>query len=202
MPIIDTSFEQRSEEWNKARLGNPGCSGMSNIITPDGKRSKSRDGYLYTLVAEKLSGKSDEKYMSQHMINGTEREDSCRLLFEMLYDCKVDTCGIVWKDNYKLVHCSPDGMISDNAILEMKNPLGKTVVKNLLDGTLPSEYYVQCQSSLYVCERELLYFMSNYDGLKPLIVEVYRDDKWISILEKELTDFNTELLQIAEKLKQ
>ena len=201
MAIIDYSFEQRDHEWYEARLGNPGCSSISNIIGAKGEISKSREGYLYTLAAEAISRRSDEKYQSIHMINGTEREEGARAFFEMLYDCDVKTCGIVWRDEFKLYHCSPDGLIEDHALLEMKNPLGKTVVKNLLAGALPSEYFVQCQSSLYICERELLYFMSYYDGLPPMIIEVHRDEAFISKLALALSDFVVELAQVVAKLK-
>jgi putative phage-type endonuclease len=201
MAIIDYSFEQRDPEWYESRLGNPGCSSMSNIIGMKGEISKSREDYLYALAAESVSRRSDEKYQSQHMINGTEREDSARALFEMQHDCDVKTCGIVWKDEYKLFHCSPDGLVGDNALLEMKNPLGKTVVKNLLDNKLPSQYYVQCQASLYICERDLLYFMSAYDGLPPLIIEVRPDEEFIKKLAVALSDFCADLARLVERLR-
>ena len=201
MPIIEDSFEQRSDAWFRARLGNPGCSGMSNIITPQGVISKSREDYLYTLAAETISGRSDDKYQSQAMIDGTEREASCRSLFELIYGIETRQCGIVWKDEFKLFHCSPDSLVGDNALLEMKNPLGKTAAKYLLAQTVPSQYYVQCQASLYVCERELLYFISNYDGMPPLILEVRRDERFISLLAKALSDFAADLILVVRKLE-
>lgn len=200
MSIIDDSFEQRSEMWFQQRLGNPGCSGMSNIITPQGVLSKSREGYLYAMAAEKLSGRSDEKFQSQHMINGTEREDAARALFELIYGVEVKQVGIVWKDEFRLFHCSPDGLPGD-AILEMKNPLGKTMIKCILDNSLPSEYYVQCQGSLYVCERDLLYFMVAHEGIEPMVLEIRRDEKFIASLAKALDDFVVDLAQIVEKLR-
>jgi predicted phage-related endonuclease len=201
MAIILDDFEQRSETWFLHRLGNVGCSGMSNIITPQGVLSKSREDYLHTLAAEKLSGRSDEKYQSQNMINGTEREDSTRSLFELIYGVEVRQVGIVYKDEFRLYHCSPDGLINGNAMLEQKNPLGKTMVKCLLDRTLPSEYFVQCQGSLYVCERDLLYFMVAYEGIEPMILEVRRDEKFISLLAKALDDFVCDLHAVVERLK-
>lgn len=201
MAIIIDSFEQRSPQWFEARLGSPGASSISNIITTSGELSKSREGYLYQLAAEKVSGKCDERFMSKDMQNGTDREDASRSLFEMIYDVDVRQVGIVYKDERKLYHVSPDGLIGDNSILEMKNPIGKTAVKYLLKKKVPSEYFAQCQMSLYVAERQLLYFMSAYDGLPPLIIEVHRDEAFIKKLAQALDDFCEELASVVEKLR-
>jgi len=135
------------------------------------------------------------------MIDGCEREESGRKLFELIYGIETQQCGIVWKDEFKLFHCSPDSLVGDSAILEQKNPLGKTLVKYLLDGNLPSAYYVQCQASLYVCERELLYFLTAYDGMPPFILEVHRDEPYIAKLEAALYEFCAELRTIVERLR-
>ena len=202
MPIIIDDIIQGSPEWFSTCCGNVGASNIDKIITTTGARSKQREEFMYQLAGERITGQREETFQSLAMKNGIERESSARQLFEFIYAVEVRQVGIVYKDEWKLCHVSPDGLIGDNAGLEIKNPMMKTAVKYLLNGKLPTEYFCQVQMSLYVTEREKWYFMSNYEGLKPLIVEVYRDDKWISILEKELTDFNTELLQIVEKLKQ
>ncbi len=201
-PIIIDSFQQRSTEWQVARLGNPGASSISKIITSTGALSKQREDYLMQLAAETVSGRPEEDgFLSRHMVNGMEREDSCRTFFEMIYGVEVRQVGIVFKDEYKMFHCSPDGMVGENAILEMKNPMMKTHVKALLDGTLPTEYSGQCQMSLYVCERELCYFMSFCAGLPPLILEIPRNKIYISQIAEALDDFWVDLCHMVEKIK-
>jgi predicted phage-related endonuclease len=91
--------------------------------------------------------------------------------------------------------------VGDNAILELKNPMMKSHVKALLDGTLPTEYVGQCQMSLYVCERELCYFMSSCEGLAPFILEVKRDEAYIEKIAKALSDFWVDLCRMVEKIK-
>jgi hypothetical protein len=134
------------------------------------------------------------------MLNGIEREDASRTLFELIYGVEVQQCGIVFKDEYRLFHASPDGLVSDNAVLELKNPSLKVAVRYLLEKKLPTDYFPQCQFEMYVCERELCYFMSCYEGLPPLILEVYRDEKWISKMEIELTLFNDQLEDMVKQL--
>lgn len=201
MAIIIDSFDQRSPEWMSARAGNPGASSISKIITTTGAISKSRDDYLYQLAGETITGRCEEGVQSQAMLNGCEREDAARSLFELIYGVAVRQVGIVYKDEFKFYHCSPDGLVGDNALIELKNPMLKTHVRYLLDGKLPIDYFGQCQMSLYVTERELCYFMSAYEGMPPFVVEVRRDERYISLLAKALDDFALELARIVEKLK-
>jgi hypothetical protein len=201
-PIILDNFLQRSPQWIEARLGNPGASSISKIITSKGEPSKQREDYLLQLAAERITGRCEEGgFLSQHMINGIEREEPARALFEMITGLEVRQVGIVYKDERRHCHCSPDGLISDDAILELKNPMAKTHIRSLIDGTLPPEYFSQCMMSLYVCERDLLYFMSNADGLPPLILEVRPDEKYIEKLAKALDDFWADLEKTVEKIK-
>jgi predicted phage-related endonuclease len=203
MPIIVDTFAQRSPEWVMARLGNPGASSISKIITSTGAISKQRDEYMRQLAAETVSGRpEDDGYLSRAMVNGMEREDASRALFEMIYGVEVRQVGIVFKNDLKMFHCSPDGLVGESAILEMKNPMQKTHIKSLLDGTLPTEYVGQCQMSLYVCERELCYFMSSCEGLPPFILEVQRNEKYIEQVAKALDDFWIDLCQMVKRIKE
>jgi putative phage-type endonuclease len=199
MPII-LDCEQRSEEWFAAICGNVGASSISNIITTKGDPSKSREDYLYTLAAERITGRSEVGYVTQAMLNGIEREAEARSLFEMAHDCEVKQVGLIYKDDRKLCHCSPDGLIGDKEGFEVKNPLSKTHIKYLLGNKLPTEYFCQVQFSLYVSEREYWFFMSHYPGIKPFIIKVERDEEWIKKCEKELNSFNAQLLEMVERL--
>jgi hypothetical protein len=201
MPIIITDFEQGSEDWFAAKAGSPGASSIDKIITTTGARSKQRDDFMYQLAGERICGKCEETFQSLAMQKGIEREAAARSFFELVQGVEVKKVGIVFKDEWKLCHCSPDGLIGDNAGLEQKNPMMKTHVKYLLAGKLPTDYFSQCQMSLYVTEREKWWFMSAYEGLPPLILEVRRDEAFIKKLEVELNEFNGELLAMVEKLK-
>lgn len=199
-PIIITDFEQSSPEWFSAKAGNVGASNIDRIITSAGQRSKQRDDFMYQLAGEKVCGKCEETFQSQAMANGIEREAAARTLFELAYGVEVQQVGIVFKDDKRDCHASPDGLIGGDAGLEIKNPMGKTHVRYLLNNKLPIEYFSQLQMSLFVTERESWYFMSNYEGLKPLIIEVKRDESFIKKLEIELNIFNTELLEMVKRI--
>ena len=201
MAIIIDSFKQRSPEWYSARAGNPGASSISKIITNAGAISKSRGDYLCQMAGELITGRCEEGFQSQAMLNGYEREDAARTLFELIFGVEVRQVGIVYKNKFKLFHCSPDGLVGKDALIELKNPMLKTHVRYLLNGELPSDYFGQCQMSLYVTGRKLCYFMSAYEGMPPLIIEVHRDEKFLSLLAKALNDFAADLFLTVRRLE-
>lgn len=201
MPIILTDIIQTSPEWFAACCGNVGASNIDKIVTTKGERSKQRDDYMMTLCAERITGQREAGYTTQAMLNGIEREAEARTLFEMANGCEVQQVGLIYKDDRKLCHASPDGLIGDKEGFEVKNPLSKTHIKYLLGGTLPTEYFCQVQFSLYVSEREVWWFMSHYPGLRPFIIKVKRDEKWISKMEAELNSFNDELAELVERVR-
>lgn len=200
MPII-IDVKQREEEWYKLRAGNPGASNADKIITTKGEISKQRDDYLRQLAGETITGKCEEGFTSQHMLAGIEREAASRSLFELMYGVSVVQVGLVYKDDRRAFHCSPDGLVGDDAVLELKNPMLKTHVKYLLEGILPTEYFTQTQMILYVTERQTCYFMSCYEGMPPFIIEVKRDERFISMLGRALDGFASDLNVMVNKLK-
>jgi predicted phage-related endonuclease len=153
------------------------------------------------LAGEFITGAKEETFTSQAMLNGMAREPASRALFEMMYGVDVQKVALVYKDEKKLFHCSPDGLVGDYAGLEMKNPMAKTHVKYLLEKTFPMDYYCQVQMSMYVTGRDLWYFMSSYEGLPPFIVEMTRSDGFIRNLEMELYQFAGELQAMIDHIE-
>jgi len=200
MIIIDCI--QGSDEWFSARAGNPGASNMNKIITSTGQPSKQAKEYMYQLAGEYIVGKCEETFKSIHMETGIEREAEARALFELIQGVEVQQVGLVYKDAAKAFHASPDGLIGDDQGYEVKCPMMKNHIKYLLDGKLPIDYFVQVQSSLYICERDTWWFMSYSPGLDPFILRVERDEKFIEKLRAELDKFCLELAVMIRRLKQ
>ena len=202
MPIIIDDILQGSPEWHALRSGNVGASNISKIVTTKGERSKQADDYMMQLAGELITGQCEETFKSIHMENGLDREEEARTLFEMIHNVSIRRVALVYKDEMKKFHASPDGLIGDDAGIEIKCPMMKTHVKYLLAGKLPTDYFSQIQMSLYVCERGHWWFCSYYPGLPPLILEIHRDDVFIEKLKKELDSFVFELVQITKQLKE
>ena len=197
MIILD--LEQNTEAWLKEKCGKPSASNVSKILCNDGKVSKQREGYLYELAAERITGKQENGYKNGAMEQGQEREDESREMFCLIKNIVVSKCGVIYKDERKRFLCSPDG-IGNKFGLELKNPLGKTHVKYLLDGELPSEYFGQVQFSLYVTGFKSWFFMSYVLGMKPMILEVKPDNKYQEALHVEIEKFCDELDEVTKKI--
>ncbi len=202
MRVIDC--EQNSDQWWTEKLGKPSASKafmlMANIGKPD-KQRKLRNGYLYELAAEVVTKKRVDGYQNDNMLIGNEREAESRMLYEMIYGVEVEQVGVVYKDVKKEFLCSPDGIVNNEYGLELKNVLPKTQVKYLLENVVPSEYIAQIQFSLYVTGFKFWEFMSYSPGLRPLIIRVTRDEKFLTALEAELKVFCRELKEVVKKVK-
>lgn len=201
--IIDNS-EQGSLEWHQIRLGKATASCFSKIITSQGKASTSAKTYMHELLAEWLSGKMYDGYSNDWMDRGNEIEAEARDFYEYKQDVDVLKVGFCLIDEGSLAHlvgASPDGMIGDDGLLEMKCPKHSTHIKYLLAGKLPTEYFQQVQGQLMVTGRKWCDFMAYHPDFKPLLVRVNRDEDFITELHAKLVTFCKEMLTQREKLK-
>ena len=196
-----TDIEQLSDEWFALKAGLPSASSFSKIVDGKGKQSKQRKKYMYTLAAEKVLGKKEEGFSNKNTEHGIETEGEARSFFEMLHGVEIEKVAMCYKDEQKLFSCSPDGLIGEDGGIEIKCPLMSTHVEYLLNGGLPTIYFQQVQGSMFVTGRKYWYFMSFYQGLKPFILKVERDEVFIKALEFELNLFVKELDVIVDKIK-
>ena len=199
--MIHVEVEQNTDAWYAEKLGKPSASCADKIITDDLKPSKQREGYMYELAAERITGRRDmNRFSSGYMDQGHEQQEECRKLYELMHDCVVSPAGVCYPDKMKRYLCSPDGLILDSHGLEMKNPAPKTQVKYLLNNKLPTEYFPQIQFSLLVTGFKFWDFMSYSPGLNPLVLRVERDERYITALGAELFRFCAELDEIVKRI--
>lgn len=200
--MVIVNCVQGSEDWYKLKLGVPSASNASLIITNEGKPSKSRTSYLHSLAAQVITGKYEEVYKNPAMEQGNEREQESRNYLEVVLGVNIKKTGVIYKDEKKLFLCSPDGLAENESFgAELKNPLGKTQVKYLLDGTLPSEYFGQVQMSLYVTGLPYWWFLSYVPLMNPLMIKVEPDKAYQKALAVELKVFCDELNKTVTKLR-
>jgi putative phage-type endonuclease len=199
MIVVDVI--QGSPEWNTARLGIPTASGFDRIVTTKGEPSKQALKYMYQLAAERITGVKEETYQNAAMQRGTEMEAEARAMYELMTGNEVDIVGVCYPDENKLYGCSPDGLISKDKSLEIKCPGSAVHVGYLLDGGLPTEYFQQVQGQLLVTGRKWVDFFSFYPGIKPLLIRVERDEKFIKALMVELEVFCKELDKTTERIR-
>jgi len=192
--------EQGTTEWHALRLGIPTASNFDKLITTKGEPSKSRTKYLYQLVGERLSGTKEEGYTNGYMERGIQLESEARSFYEVVTGKELKTCGFI-TDNHGDYGCSPDGLVGDDGLIEIKCPSMAVHVGYLIDNKLPTDYFQQVQGQMFVAERKWLDFISYYPGIPPLIIRVEKDAGFCSKLHWELGAITRETETLTEQLK-
>ena len=187
MKILDD--HQGSPGWLKSRLGRPSASMFAKLITTTGKPSASADKYINNLVAEKITGRSEPLFVSEHMQNGTDREPFARKAYEYITDNKVRQVGFCLDDSEDF-GCSPDGLILTDTLrsgLEIKCPAAGTHVeymRNPQKGV--TKYWAQLQGCMWIASRPTWDFFSWHPQMPHVLVTVERDDEFIEQLSQQV----------------
>ena len=191
-------MEQRSPEWFAARLGKVTASRVADVIakTKSGY-SASRANYMAELVCERLTGKSGDYFQNAAMVWGTETEPMARSAYEAHSGNLVTETGLVLHASITNAAASPDGMIDEDGLVEIKCPNTSTHIDTLLDEKVPSKYVTQIMWQMACTGRQWCDFVS-YDPRMPehmhiFVKRIERDDNIIVELEREVEKFLSEL---------
>lgn len=189
---------QGSEEWLKIRLGKVTASRVSDVIakTKSGY-SASRANYMAELIAERLTGEAAPRFTNAAMEWGTANEDEARNAYCFMRNCDVTQVGFVHHPAITMAGASPDGMVGDDGLLEIKCPNTSTHIDVFMADQVPSKYIPQMQWQMACTGRAWCDFVS-YDPRMPAHLRLYktrveRDDALIASIEKEVTAFLSEL---------
>lgn len=199
MPKYYFDIDQGSERWEYARLGIPTSSNFDKILTPSGKPSKQWEKYAYKLIAERFLDRKIDSYTSAAMENGKIIEEDAANDYELQTERGTKAVGFVTTDD-GLVGCSPDRLVGEEGLLEIKCPMPQTQMEYLITGKVDQEYYPQLQGQLYVTGRDWVDIMSFNPELPRCIVRVERDQSFIGCLEEQLFQFNSFLREIMAKI--
>ena len=179
---------QGSDEWLQARVGVVTASNFAKVFTTAGKLSTSREGLINQLVAEKLIGQPTETFKSDAMTRGNELEPQARAMFEMLMGVEVEEVGLIKMKDHE-IGCSPDGLFDNGQCgIEIKCPLPATHCAYLRADKLPTTYVQQVQGTMLVLGLDRYFFMSFHPEMKPLIIEVKRDNEMLELAEPLLIE--------------
>ncbi len=199
-------MEQRSEEWFAARAGKATASKIADIIakTKSGYGA-SRANYAAQLVAERLSGRCEEGFSNAAMQWGTDKEPEARDAYCFLHDAVVTEEGFVDHPRIPMTGASPDGLIGDDGLIEIKCPNTATHIATLLDGKVPAKYVTQMQWQMACTGRQWCDFAC-YDPRLPENMQLFvrrieRDNAMIADLETEVMTFLDEVSSTVAKLR-
>jgi hypothetical protein len=199
MPIYH-DVAQYSDEYDRLKLGIPTSSNFHKIITPQGKPSKQWRGYACVLIAERILQHKIEFYNSPAMERGLIVEAEAADWYEFDQDVTVQSIGLITDDNHT-TGCSPDRLVGDDGLLEIKAPLPHTQVEYWISGELSERFRPQLQGQLYVSQRGWVDILCWHDVLPKLVVRVEPDEKFIAALDRELRIFNYFIERVMEKIR-
>lgn len=194
-PII-IHCEQGTPEWYAARLGIASASNFAKILAKG--EGKTRRRYMLDLASERLTGEAAESYTNDYMERGKVMEAEARDLYAFKTDCEPLQVGFIRRDDV-MAGASPDSLLGDDGLLEIKTKLGALQLDVLELGRLPPEHVAQVQGQLWISNRDYCDFVSYWPKLPLFVNRVERDEKYIATLAQAVADFNGELDAIVRK---
>ena len=196
-------MKQQTPEWFAARLGKATGSRISDIVskTKTGYGS-SREDYLFQLVVERLTGVNTVSYSSPAMQWGVEQEEYARSAYEAHMGVLVDQVGSIDHPRIAMSSASPDGLIGDDGMVEIKCPMTKNHLNMFLGQSIAKSYMDQMMWQMAVTGRKWVDYVS-FDprcpaGLQLFIQTIERDNEYIAALEFEVVKFLDEV-ELKEK---
>ena len=205
------SEEQGTEGWFADRLGKVTASRLSDVLakTKTGY-SASRNNYMTQLVLETITQSRAESYTNLAMAWGTEQEPFARAAYEAKTGQMVEEVGFLPHPTISLAGASPDGLVGDDGMVEIKCPSTSTALEcwltqsqggNPVDG----KYFAQMQWQMRCADRSWCDYVV-FDPRMPakaqlFVTRVERDEEWLKNAEEEVTKFLVEMQAKVETLK-
>ena len=205
MKIIETC-EQGSAEWLAMRLGKVTASKVSDVLSKGrgSAPSKMSETYMIELIAEVLTGNSKPFFENDAMRWGTETEPQARAMYAVNNDF-VDVKEVAFVEHNEQIGISPDGLIGEDGLLEIKCPNTTTQIKRALSDDYSADYKEQIQMQLWVTEREWCDFLSFDPRLDCaagyLQQRVFRDEEYIKDMQIKTYLFIDKMNELIIKLK-
>lgn len=203
---IYKDLEQGSDAWLEARRGLLTASVIGKLITPSTRKVASNDtsrALTAQLVAERILGWSEPTFMNDDMQRGHDVEPIARDLYSetrapvVEFGFMVATFGPRTPDDpeYRIGY-SPDGLVDDDGLIEVKAPRSKTHMLTHLSGQVPLGHMAQIQTGLLVSDREWCDFISYCGGMPPFIKRVERDEAWIKAIHDAAEQFERDAAEM------
>ena len=196
---------QGSEEWFQARCGKVTASRVSDVISKTKSGwGASRANYMAELIAERLTGVPATSYTNQAMQWGIDTEPQARDAYAFYTDFQVEEVGFVVHPEIEASGASPDGLISDIGLVEIKCPNTATHIDTLLGQKIPDKYLTQMMWQMVCTERKWCDFVS-FDPRMPerlrlFVTRFHYNEATAETLTEAVKQFLGELDEKLEKL--
>ena len=189
-------IDQNSPEWFQLRVGKFTMSSAKTLFSK--KTTDTYKKFVSEKAYERITGKRNETPTTFWMDRGHEYERIARKAYmnsEMVW---VDDGGFFCND---IIGASPDGLVGEDGLLEIKCPSIPVHYKYLKDQKLPTIYKEQVLGQLYVTDRDWCDFYSYHPDVKQFLIRVYRDREWEKVFETKIAEAEIDVLEAIKILK-
>jgi putative phage-type endonuclease len=195
---------QGTPEWFAERAGKVTASMVSAVLAKP-ETAGYRD-YQAQLVAEILTGKPQgSDYTNAAMQFGTEMEPLARSAYEAETGFSVDEVGFCQHPAIERAGASPDGLVGDSGLVEIKCPKVATHLAYLIAGIVPVGYKNQMMWQMACTRTDWCDFVSFRpdlpEHLQLFIVRYKRDPERIKELETAVIAFLDSVDKMLSQLK-
>jgi len=199
MRIIEC--DQGSVEWQRAHVGRPSASQFHRIITPKTRKpSASQDRYLADILASWALDLPMDDRVTQFMERGKDLEQAAVDWYEFNQDRDAELIGFALHDTLD-AGCSPDRLVGEDGLLEVKCPSAPIHVMYLLGfDSVMNDYRCQAQGQLWITGREWIDLLSYNPSLPPVLHRVERDEEFISALSEHVEAFCERVAEGKDRL--
>jgi hypothetical protein len=182
---------QGTEEWHDQRRGIVTASVVGQLLTPTLKVANNDTSRALTalLVAERITGYTDATYMTADMFRGHEDEPRAVAVYSEHF-APVTTTGFMVRDDWGFrIGFSPDGLVGDDGLIEVKSRRQKKHLQTILSDAVPAENMAQCQTGLLVSGRPWLDYVSYCGGMPLWRKRIEPDQAWFDAIIDAVATF-------------
>ncbi|WP_417733152.1 lambda exonuclease family protein [Rosistilla oblonga] len=200
--MIVFDVEQNSDEWDVLRSGIPTASEFSSLLTPKKQElSTQAKAYAWQKAANRFYGRPIDVFGGNYATErGHEIEDQARSWYAFVHGVTVEQIGFCTTDD-KTFGCSPDGLVGDEGLLQIKCLMSKAHVGAMDDENEIKKYFAQVQGEMLVTGRnwnDLLFF---HPELPPFVRRIDADAEYQGRLLEQIKEVNADIDRLVSMLK-
>jgi putative phage-type endonuclease len=192
-------LDQRSEEWYDQRRGMITASAVGKLLTPTLKvaENDTARGLIATLAAERITGWTEETAMTPDMWRGVEHEPYARDIYSGHHWQAVECGFMVREEEGWTLGFSPDGLVGDDGLIEIKCPRPKGHLNTILADAVPDYYMAQLQAGLLVSGRKWIDYVSFVGGMPLFVRRVEPSPLWFDAITAAVIRFEERVAEIV-----
>ena len=199
---IYRELEQGSDAWLQARCGLLTASTIGRLITPTLKVADNDTSrtLTHTLAAERITGHVEYIHPTFDMQRGTDDEPYARTAYAEHSNVEVEEVGFIVRktEDYQLGY-SPDGLVGERGLIEIKSRKPHAHLALLLNGGIPHGHMAQMQTGMYVAGRDWCDYIGYSAGLPLHTERIHANPTWFNAIDAAARAFETNVRDIITR---